>query len=324
VQTISEDTQAVLLLCGVFAGVPEDETPLTPSEFHRLASWLNKIAAIPADLLNAINGAQIMDGVAEHQLSPERIERLLARGMKLAVAAERWLQTGLWILSLYDADFPARLKEKLREKTLPLLFGVGDARLLNQGGLAVVGSRKADEDALTFARRIGELCARSEVSVVSGGARGVDLAGMQGALDAGGRAAGILASDLARQAVSPEVREMLHSGNLALATPFSPEAPFHAGNAMARNKYIYALADRALVVSSEAETGGTWSGAVENLKQQWTPLWVRRDRNAPRGNELLIRKGAHALESSRLSADANFDSLFPENGGSKELMLFDE
>ena len=323
-QTISEDTQAVLLLCGVFAGAAEDDAPLTPSEFHRLALWLRKLSATPADLLNTIQGAHIADGVAEHQLSPERIERLLARGMKVAVAAERWLQTGLWILSQYDGDFPARLTEKLAGKVMPLLFGVGDARLLGRGGLAVVGSRKADEDALEFARKIGELCARSEMSIVSGGARGVDLAAMQGALDAGGRAAGVLASDLARQAVSPEVREMLHSGNLALATPFSPEAPFHAGNAMARNKYIYALADRALVVSSEAETGGTWSGAVENLKQQWTPLWVRRDQYAPRGNELLIRKGARALESSRLSKTADFASLFGDDGGSKELTLFDE
>ncbi|MDD5087863.1 MAG: DNA-processing protein DprA [bacterium] len=323
-QTISENTQAVLLLCGVFSGAAEEEAPLTPSEFHRLAVWLNKSSSTPADLLHTLDGARIAEDIAEHQLSPERIERLLARGMTVAVAAERWLQMGLWILSACDEAFPARLTDKLRDKIMPLLYGVGDARRLNQGGLAVVGSRKADENALEFARKTGELCARSGISVVSGGARGVDLAAMQGALDAGGHACGVLASDLARQAVAPEVREMLHSGNLTLASPFSPEAPFHAGNAMARNKYIYALADRALVVSSEAETGGTWGGAVENLKQQWTPLWVRRDENAPSGNERLIRKGGRALESSQLSADANFDSLFPVDDGPKELTLFDE
>ncbi|MBU0508212.1 DNA-processing protein DprA [bacterium] len=324
-QTISEDTQAVLLLCGVFSGAPAgEEAPLGPSEFHRLARWLEKESATPASLLDTLDSARVAEGIAEHQIAAERIERLLKRGMTVAVATERWLQMGLWILSVADDAFPARLKKKLRDKVMPLLFGIGDPGLLDGGGLAVVGSRKADEAAQEFARKAGELCARNGMPVISGAARGIDMAAMQGALDAGGAAVGVLGSDLARQAVSPETRVYLQAGNLTLVTPFSPEAPFHAGNAMARNKYIYALADRGLVVSSEAETGGTWSGATENLKQQWTPLWVRRDANAPRGNELLIRRGARALETSWLSKDASFQDLFRDDGDSGELTLFDE
>jgi predicted Rossmann fold nucleotide-binding protein DprA/Smf involved in DNA uptake len=52
--------------------------------------------------------------------------------------------------------------------------------------LAVVGSRDASEDALEFAHKLGQQCARQQVPLVSGTARGVDQAAMSGALDGGG------------------------------------------------------------------------------------------------------------------------------------------
>jgi DNA processing protein len=54
-------------------------------------------------------------------------------------------------------------------------------------------------------------------------------------------------------------------GQLVLVSPYDPGAGFNVGNAMQRNKLIYALADAALVVNSDFEKGGTWTGAVEQL-----------------------------------------------------------
>ena len=56
-------------------------------------------------------------------------------------------------------------------------------------------------------------------------------------------------------------------GRLALVSPYDPAAGFNVGHAMGRNKLIYALADAALVVSSDYQKGGTWTGAVEQLKR---------------------------------------------------------
>ena len=60
---------------------------------------------------------------------------------------------------------------------------------------------------------------------------------------------------------------------------------------MQRNKYIYCLSDAALVVHS-GEKGGTWSGARENLKKQWVPLWVKRTNEKRAGNAAIVRAGA--------------------------------
>ena len=57
----------------------------------------------------------------------------------------------------------------------------------------------------------------------------------------------------------------------------------------------YALSDYALVVSASLEQGGTWSGAVENLTQQWVPLLVRATQPMLPGNQRLIERGGLAF-----------------------------
>lgn len=73
---------------------------------------------------------------------------------------------------------------------------------------------------------------------------------------------------------------------------YAPDAGFSVGNAMGRNKSIYALSDYALVVSSSLGKGGTWAGAVEALEQMNTPVFVRMQPNIPQGNRQLLIKGA--------------------------------
>ena len=62
---------------------------------------------------------------------------------------------------------------------------------------------------------------------------------------------------------------------------------------MQRNKVIYALADAALVVTSDFEKGGTWAGAIEQLeKLHFVPVFVRNGNNAGKGNSALLQHGA--------------------------------
>jgi predicted Rossmann fold nucleotide-binding protein DprA/Smf involved in DNA uptake len=128
--------------------------------------------------------------------------------------------------------------------------------------------------------------------VYSGGARGVDGLAMQAALAGGGKAVGILADSLEKAIRSPEVRAALEAESLAVLTPFAPKTGFSVGTAMARNKLIYALSDYALVVSSDAGKGGTWTGATEALKARWVPIFVCEMSEAIEGNRQLLQRGA--------------------------------
>jgi predicted Rossmann fold nucleotide-binding protein DprA/Smf involved in DNA uptake len=84
----------------------------------------------------------------------------------------------------------------------------------------------------------------------------------------------------------------IDEGRLTLISPYDPDAGFNTGNAMGRNKYIYGLADAALVVNSSFGKGGTWAGAVEALEHiKEVPVFVRNSGNVPEGNRQLLAKG---------------------------------
>lgn len=295
IRNLSPDTRVILLLCGRFGSErSERHAPLTQKEYESLARWLMEHKLRPSDLLGA-NSIGLLRDMVHTKLEPARVESLLARGAAMALSLEKWQRSGLWVLSRSDAAYPVRLKKKLGQSAPPLLYGAGDALLLDAGGLAIVGSRDVSEAALEFTRIVASACARDRLGVISGGAKGVDSAAMQGAGEAGGIVIGVLAADLLRASVNRHNRTGIQSGQLVLVSPFNPEAGFNAGNAMARNRFIYALADYSLVVDSALGEGGTWTGAIENLRHGWAPLYVRTS-GEKAGNAVLIAKGGHSFE----------------------------
>jgi len=164
---------------------------------------------------------------------------------------------------------------------------------------AVIGSRNIDEAGAAFAKEVGRKAVTAKLAVVSGGARGTDRVAMDGALEVDGIALGILADSLEATIRKPDVRQLLLAERLTLITPYAPTAGFSVGAAMGRNKLIYGLAEFAVVVSSDHQTGGTWAGAVEALKANWCPVLVRDGDGVPKGNKELIKLGATALPSGQ-------------------------
>jgi hypothetical protein len=82
----------------------------------------------------------------------------------------------------------------------------------------------------------------------------------------------------------------------SLVSPYHPESGFTVGNAMGRNKLIYALADYGLVVSADHKKGGTWEGAVEELKRKpGRPVFIRMTGSVPVGNRKLVELGGVAF-----------------------------
>src|SRR5437016_11270974 len=138
---------------------------------------------------------------------------------------------------------------------------------------------------------------------------------MQGALEAGGIAWGVLADSLERTIRQPDVRQFLLEGQLVLLTPYAPTAGFSVGAAMGRNKVIYGLAEFAVVVSSDFQTGGTWAGAVEALKARWCPVVVRAGEEVPKGNRELARLGAVPLTTAELGSMSDLPSWLERNAG---------
>jgi predicted Rossmann fold nucleotide-binding protein DprA/Smf involved in DNA uptake len=298
--------QAILLLCSFFnKNDIKNIKPLTPTEYSRLAMWLHHNKYTPADFLTQpdilLNQWLDPKPTLKNAITQERLAELLQRSASMGFALEKWQQQQVWVLSRASEYYPKILKETLGDTRSPLLFGIGNKELLNTSGIGFVGSRDTNSDDESFTQSLAEQAVEQGFTVVSGGARGVDQTSMLAALDAGGKAIGILADSLLKSATKAQYRKALQEGRLLLITPYYPEAGFSPGNAMGRNKYIYSLS-KGVVVAKSDEKGGTWSGATENLRKQWVPLWVRDLDHA--GNQKLIALGGQKLsESTNVTVD---------------------
>lgn len=291
---LTPNTQAILLLTApLIAGRGEGSRDLLSlGDYNRLARILREKHQQPADLLGP-EADELIALCGQHFGRP-RLEALLGRGFLLSQAVERWNARAIWVISRADGAYPKKIKSRLKEDAPPVLYGCGEINLLDSGGLAVVGSRQVDERLSDYTVQIGRLAAKSGRAVVSGGAKGIDRAAMQGGLEAGGTVVGVMADSLERAALSHDNREALMDGRLVLISPYDPAAGFNVGHAMQRNKLIYALADAALVVNSDYKKGGTWTGAIEQLERlHYVPLFVRNGADASKGNLALLQQGAH-------------------------------
>jgi len=288
----TQNTQAILLLTAPLVAGRGDLSAklLSLGEYNRLARLLRDKQKQPADLIGNDAGEAI--DFCASQFGKERLEVLLGRGFLLSQAVERWSARSIWVVSRADPAYPMRLKTRLEEDAPPLLYGCGDSALLEKGGLAVVGSRHVDEELVRYTEGIGKLAAEARRTLISGGAKGIDRAAINGALQSGGEAVAIMSDSLERAAVAHENREPLMDHRLVLASPYDPAAGFNVGNAMQRNKVVYAIADAGLVVTSDFERGGTWAGAIEQLQKfHFVPVFVQNGSQAGRGNSALIHHG---------------------------------
>ena len=286
----SDDSLATVLLVGRL--LSDGVEPLKAADFWRLCESVGE----PSRLLGA--GDELL--VSEFGLEADtarRVVALLDRATAMAFELERLGQTGISVLTPFDENYPGPFAERLGAAAPVLLYAAGAVELLGCPGLGVVGSRKVSPEGADVAGAAAERAAKLERALVSGGARGVDQTAMNAASKACGSVIGVLAESLVRKLRSPDIRRAIHEGRTVMCTPYSPEAPFSVGNAMGRNKLIYALSDLTLVIAAEVETGGSWAGAAEALRRRFGRVAVWRGPGEGPGNAVLAERGALPVAS---------------------------
>ena len=308
---MNPDSLTLLLLCSQLGLNDDSAKPLTLREWNPLVRKLQAVSLRPSDLtqLSEPDLRSRLDLDTEHAT---RIAQLLSRDIQHNL--NRLASLGIFPLTRADADYPEKYRSRLKDSAPAVLFYAGEKALLGQPGIAVVGSRHLDEAGQECARFVGNACGLSGQVLYSGGAKGVDTLSAESALEARGTAVGVLADSLTRAVKSQ--KEALKKGDLCLVTPYSPSAGFSVGAAMGRNRLIYTLADYAIVVASDAETGGTWAGATETLKNGWVPVFVLEHEQMPEGNKLLLQKGALAFPHPFKEAPVKLSDLMKEKAAS--------
>ncbi len=271
--------------------VPRDVKPLRASQFWHLIDRFEE--------LERLVGASPSEIEAETSVTydeAQTIAELLRGAASFAFELEDLERRGITLLSAFDERYPAAFRTKLGSAAPPALYVAGPAELLETDGIAIVGARDVDPKAAHVAGDAARLLASRGLTVYSGAAKGIDQVAMNSAFSAGGVVVGVLADSLERRLRDSDTRRAILDGRVCLFTPYKPSMGFTVANAMARNKLIYALARKTLVVQADLEKGGTWAGATEWLRRAPDDVLVWTGPGRGEGNETLVRAGGRGID----------------------------
>ena len=236
---------------------------------------------------------------AAKNISERSYQSLLAPNWDLVEQDLIWFsEPDRHIVTIQDERYPHLLKEIVDPPSI--LFVQGDAGLLSEWQLGIVGSRNPSRLGRDNAFEFSRFLAHGGLTITSGLSDGINSAAHQGALAVEGKTLSVMGSGLDR--VHPEkqyalAQDIVQKGALvsefALGTPLRPE------NFPRRNRLISGLSLGVLVVeaSSRSSSLGTARMALEQGREVFSiPGSIHNP--LAKGCHQLIREGAKLVEKA--------------------------
>lgn len=294
---ISQDSFATLLLCTYVKPqekIVNDYKPFTQKEWIKLSTKIAKSdIARPSNLYNK-SITELIEELRINTYEANRIITLLSRSTSMALEVEKFASMGIWIITRADEQYPKRFKKVLKGMSPNILYGAGDVDILASESIGIVGSRNADVNSIEFTKKLSELAVFEDFTVISGGSKGIDSVAHNSAIDSGGKTIAVLSDGLSKFIKNKDNLNCLLNKQLVVISPYHPNSRFYSYTALERNKYIYGLSKLTVATASDFKKGGTWSGATENIKNNWVPMYVRQD-DSSMGLLELAKLGAKTL-----------------------------
>lgn len=296
---ISDNAMSAILLCS-YIGINGEDVfkPLTLKEWNELLDRVVQYGQQPSVVMD--QNQSFLREIGYSQEYIERIKWLMSRGGTVAFKLDDLEGKGIDVVTQFDADYPVLMKRKLKKKIPPVLFYAGDIELAKKIGIGVAGSRNVDEAGIQFTQELVEKAAAERLVVYSGGAKGVDAAAERIAVESGSAAVSFVAESMISKIGKKDILDSIINKKRLLISDVKPDVGFSAARAMNRNKYIYTSSYGTFVVASDYNKGGTWAGATEAIKNEWTKVLVWNHKEYE-GNSKLIEKGAIPYELSEAS-----------------------
>jgi len=230
----------------------------------------------------------------------------------LGAELKRIDEFGCSIITQADQEYP----ELLRQIYDPpiVLYVKGELLAKDKNSVAMVGSRMTTHYGIEVARKLAYQLAYLGVTVVSGGARGIDSAAHQGALSAKGRTIAVLGTGI--NLVFPSENVQLYeriASNGALVTQFPFNRPGDKQSFPIRNRIVAGMTLGTVVVEANLTSGALITANFANeYGRQVFAVPGRIDSPRSKGCHDLIKKGAKLCEGAE-DILSEFEYLFPRS-----------
>ena len=176
----------------------------------------------------------------------------------------------------------------------PALFVHGEVDCLNRPTVGIVGTRNASPYGKACAHKFAEALAKEGVTIVSGGALGIDAAAHRGTLAAGGSTAAVFAGGI--DTVYPAVHNTLFDEirkKGCLVSQFAAGSRPLDYKFLARNVTVSALSQVLLVVQAPVKSGAlSTAHASAEMGREVMVVPANIDSQDFRGSFNLLRDGA--------------------------------
>lgn len=313
----NENSMAIIILCSHLC-VGDDVKPFTSKEWSHLASLLVENKMTPHELIS-MESSELKKKLYFTETQISRIEKLISRSASLTFELEKLFSIGIGIVTRADIEYPIMLKRILGNGCPPLFYYAGDISLANRKLIGFVGSRSVEDEDMNFTKAMIKSVIKKGYGIVSGGAKGIDSIASESAIAMGGFAVEYISDSLMKKIKKASLIAAIRSGKILILSSVNPNAGFNVGNAMARNKYIYANSVGTVIVKSDYNKGGTWSGALENLNHNWVSEFCWNNL-LYKGNIELIKRGAIPIDENW---DVNLEVELRKNISNRQISLFD-
>jgi DNA processing protein len=244
-----DDAERALAWPAGFCASPEDRhallvllclSTLTPRRLLGLAA-MEGSAASCLEAVRRGRDASVRDQELARSIDPRDMARRLERG-------------GAGLVAVHDPGYPPELLD-LFDPPAGLLVRGHPLGLL-EPRVAIVGARNCSAAGSEIAASLARALARAGVTVVSGGARGIDAAAHRGALDAGGTTLAVLGSGI--DVDYPRGNRVLLAeiaAEGAVVSEYPPGIPAEPFRFPARNRVVAALSVGVVVVEGRTGSG---------------------------------------------------------------------
>ena len=232
-----------------------------------------------------ISGLMLKLDISEEEAY--RIYTLLNRSVQLSYTIENHLRQGVEVITCYDDEYPQRIKRRMEDAAPPVFYRCGNQELLQGPMLAIVGISgvKTTPEVRDCVETLVRNAVRLGYTILTGGELGVSRVAMNMTAEYGGTLVEVLGGDMMSHIHEDGIAELLATQRAAVVSLEHPEALFTVSHAIARNKFLFSLAEAAFVFNTDGKRGEL--DAIRNRYCDWIYAWT-----GYANNQTLLMRGA--------------------------------